>query len=213
MPPTGWTSRQAAEFYAAVYFAQSGEISAEGPGGINLWRLPGADSNLANQAAPDDRVNFTGIKFDGRLTGNLTSESLKFSTRVRVVNGPVQNTRQQIDPDAGTPLTGGMRVQCDELDLDRWMAQGQSEPNIEINAIGNAIATGRQFHARGHRISYDHLKQIVTMTGLKPSYVHLEHSTPGDDLPKTVVAESLKYFLRTNQFEGTILKGTGSIRK
>ena len=194
-----FVSFQSAKFSSAVYFALSGDITAEGPGEIKSWRAPKSRAGL----------EYAQINFDGRLDGNLNSEGLTFSTRVRASHGPVGSLDQQIDPDSG--LRPGERevfIHCDELTINRWKQQGFSEPNIEMNAIGNAFAASQRFSAKGHRISYDHLKQIVVMSGLSPSFVQMKTYGERQQQDDVVEAETIKYFLKTNQFEALIRKGS-----
>jgi len=202
-------SRQISDFPSAIYFAQSGDISAQGTGSIGVWQNRASKnsqfrtaSSSNTQTSHSGTLTYTQSNSDGRLSGKLTVETLKFSTNVRVAHGQVANFNQTIDPDQLRRPTGkNMVMRCDEMTLDRWMPRGSAEANIELIAVGNARATGEKFSASGSRISFDKQKEMVVMTGNAPSFVRMERQTRRTGKPDVVIAETVKYYFKTGQSE------------
>jgi lipopolysaccharide export system protein LptA len=80
-----------------------------------------------------------------------------------------------------------------------------------MNATGNTTVIGELYSARGTRISYNQAGEMVLIEGRAPAYVRLEHQPRPGSKPNVIVAETIKYYLKTNTYNVENLK-EGSIR-
>lgn len=149
----------------------TGQMEANGPGEISLWR-PGRGKRAAlapravaqaNQPLETEVSNweFTRITFQGKANGNLNDRSTRFQDRVHIVYGPVGQPLETIDPDH-LPRNGG-DMQCESLQIVQQKGDAKQPPYIELEAKGNAKLEGRTFNARADEITFDESKELYTL--------------------------------------------------
>lgn len=123
---------QKAEAWQLTIHQPTGDVQAEGPGVITLWRRgTGKRANLsptatakANGPQEADRKTweFLRIAYSGEMQGNLTNRVSEFRNRIRVVYGPVEHPHDEIDLDL-LPKDGGW-MRSDSLRVTQIASDG-----------------------------------------------------------------------------------------
>lgn len=155
----------------------TGNITAQGPGTLELWRrgtgnragLATSTGVKANRPLKTESAEweYTRVKFAGRMNGNANEKTTKFKDRVIIVYGPVNRATDTVDEDE-LPLSGGW-MRCDELDLTQLPGGGSGEDSMAVVGRGNAELEGRsehgQFHAQAGQVSFDGSKGLYSLFG------------------------------------------------
>jgi lipopolysaccharide export system protein LptA len=155
----------------------TGQITAQGPGTLALWRRSGANrTSLATSTGvranrplqtETSEWDYTRVDFAGQMQGNTREQATEFVNRVRVVYGPVARSTDTIDADE-LPKGGG-RIHCERLELSQHAAVGPQKGSIAIVGRGNAELEGRTehglFNAKAARVSYDESKGLFSLFG------------------------------------------------
>ncbi|HTI52142.1 MAG TPA: hypothetical protein VL475_14365 [Planctomycetaceae bacterium] len=155
----------------------TGDLAAQGPGTLCLWRrregnqpgLVGAAGVKSNRGLQADRTEweYTRIDFKGQMQGNSERSTTTFQENISIVYGPVTGPTDTIDAD-NLPKGGGW-LRCDELELTQQPGQRAQPGTIAVVGRGNAELDGRSdhglFHAKAARVSYDQSKGLFSMFG------------------------------------------------
>ncbi len=110
---------------------------------------------------------YVRVDFDGQITGNANSRELQFDGGTNTIYGPVTAWDKKLDPD---PPAGLAKEQflltSDRLTVADMASSTEDDLSaVELVADGNATIEGREFSARGSRISYAKAKELVVLDG------------------------------------------------
>jgi hypothetical protein len=166
----------------------TGQITAQGPGTLLLWRrgngkragfAPAAQVRGNGPLATDSAEwEYTRINFAGKMLGNTKDRVTTFRERVHVVYGPVAQSTETIDED-NLPRDGGW-MRCRTLQLTQHPETKDHKAYIEMEATGNTELDGRSFHALAHIVTYDESKGLYVLHGDGKRHAKLWHErTPG----------------------------------
>jgi lipopolysaccharide export system protein LptA len=149
----------------------TGKMEAQGPGWMQMWRrgqgpragLVATQSARANSPVEVDPAEweFTRVKFNGRMDGNLQRRHATFHDRVEIVHGLVNGPSDVISRD--TIPKGGGWMRCDELQVAQQAAPDARRGFIQLVGRGNADLEGRGFFAKADEIAYDESKGSYTL--------------------------------------------------
>ena len=158
----------------------SGAMTAQGPGWVKSVQRGKPDmaavsglgtSNAQPGGAPepaDDEDGFTylHVRFQGSITGNVHQDEMTFHDQVRATFGSVpswQATLPDDDPDALGDE--GALLGCEHLSVVAMPSPMGKGRSIELQANGNTTVEGRDFMARGTRMTYDQAKKMLILEG------------------------------------------------
>ncbi len=135
----------------------SGHIEATGPGSIRTVRLgsstafgPPGDQPAQPLAAPGaESLSFLDLKFEDQAVGNLHRREITFFGNVETLYGPVENWQQTVAADRLGP--SDIYLTCAQVSIIETPDRMQQARAFELNAEGNTIVEGQEFHARGDR--------------------------------------------------------------
>ena len=177
---------------------ETGDFTAEGPGGLRLWRRddqPGERPTAAVTVRPNVRsvrqaslpCELVDIAFRGRVAGNLGGPDAVFNPQGRgevdVTHGPVRDFGVRL-PRVGLE-PGVTRMHSDRLDLRHLPGpprpDGAAGPKSRtLVARGDVKIDGRTpsgyFTADAPVASYDEAKGRLTLSGTRPDGVMLFRS-------------------------------------
>lgn len=166
----------------------TGATNAQGPGRMELWQR---GSGNRGQIAPQQsaRANaptqldateweYTFVKFDGTMSGNLNKRHSSFKDRCEVVRGPVKHPHDRLNPDQ-LPKSSGL-LRCQELQVQQTAGTDEERGKIQLLGKGDADLEGYGFHAKADSISYDETRKAYTLRGIGKNVAQLWHQdTPG----------------------------------
>lgn len=164
----------------------TGEINAQGPGEIQVWRrqktagssFAPQDTIQANRPIPVELTewDYTGIQFEGTLKGRIGGElngisdeqSARIEDRVKVTHGPVSRPTDEVDPD-NLPSKAGT-IHCDRLEfVNHPVSKKNAVEYRQLFGVGNAEiegqVDGRRFTASADEISFDGEKGLYILKG------------------------------------------------
>jgi hypothetical protein len=151
----------------------TGDMHAQGPGKMSMWRRGQAlrAGLTPQQAAQANRPvdvepaewEFTHVKFDGRMEGNLERRFSSFFERVEIVHGPVAGSTDSISRDA-LPK-GGAWMSCEELQVMQQRSQDARKAFVQLAGQGNCRLEGRDFYALSPQVIYDQSTGFYTLRG------------------------------------------------
>ena len=164
------TSFDHLQVHAMTVNLLNGEMSAEGPGSLNGVRRGGGVAQPGAAGNPN-QLNCLHIEFQGAATGNFKRERLLLRDQVRTAFAPVGTWDAVIsteNPDQLGPR--GAVLRCDQLALAQVIAPLGSRKTSELVAYGNTdvegkTPDGKNFKARGQRITYDEAKDLLILEG------------------------------------------------
>ncbi|MBI1346187.1 hypothetical protein GC163_07840 [bacterium] len=158
--------KQAAEVWELHINRLSGEMLAQGPGVMEMWRRgKGPRTNLvASQSArPNAPIQldasewqYTRVKFDGRMDGHMHHHYAVFKERVEILHGPVKLPNQTLSRDQ-LPKGGGF-MSCSVLEVRQVTLPDRPEKAIQIKGDGNAWLEGDGFAASADQIAFDEVR-------------------------------------------------------
>ena len=219
MTPSSW--QRLSVPWAQINMA-SGDTKANGPGVVSIWQTA-EDLSVRRQAKPsspaakNNALTNTQVKFDDSITGNLHQSDFLFNGNVRVIHGPVADTRQELDADRSPLATGRYRLKAQQVRLTQWQKSSEQRPHVEIVATGQLQIDGELFDALAQRLSFDQSRDTVVLEGDARNHAQLNYQT-GPDAPRNpLVAAKITYKLSDNTAEAEGIKhgvfSTGPILK
>jgi hypothetical protein len=148
---------------------ESGDLHAQGPGEMRMWRREtGLRGGLtAPQSAKPNRPTqidasewqFTHVKFDGQMQGNLHRRHATFRERVEILHGPVKAPDPSHILNRDLLPQGAGFLKCAELRVNQSPEDAQGRRFIQLAGIGNAELEGHGFFASADQISYDEARE------------------------------------------------------
>jgi hypothetical protein len=179
---------QQAEVWEVRIDQQTGELHAQGPGWMKLWRRgqnPRANLGPAATVKPNGPLQletadweFTRVTFDGTMSGNMQQRHATFRDDVKIVYGPVHHPLAEIDRDH-LPKDGGL-LQCQELQVLQRVATPGEQPLMELVGQGNARLEGNSYHALADQISFDQARGTYVLRAFGKNKAKLwDQSQPG----------------------------------
>jgi hypothetical protein len=149
----------------------TGRLRAQGPGwGSTARRGEGLSAGRfspSDRASQDSELIYVRVDFEGQVTGNANSRDVEFDGRTNTIYGPIEAWDQVLDPDPPEGLgKEQFLLTSDRLTVaDMGSTTGDELSAVELVADGNATIEGREFSARGSRISYAKAKELVVLDG------------------------------------------------
>ena len=222
--------RRAGEFARLKIDRLSGDVTAQGPGELSLWRK-GAKNRIGPAPAGTVRANtpverraapaweLTTVTFEREVAGNLHEARTVFGPtgrggRVVVLHGPVPGRESVLDP-YDLPVGGGS-LRCDTLTIVREPggedAGAGGRPTVNLIAEGGAELAGRNgagvFDADAERIVYNQAKELYRLSAAPGGTVVLYRRAHAETAPDTHEARELLFFPAQNRFESVGMTGT-----
>jgi hypothetical protein len=183
-----------------------GDTTAQGPGRIQLWQrgqgtrgqIAPQQSARANAPTQVDATEweYTRVKFDGIMVGNLHRRHSSFKDRCEVVRGPVKHPHDTLNPDK-LPKNGGM-LRCQELQVMQAAGVNNERGKIQLVGQGDADLEGYGFTAQADQISYDEAKKAYTLRGIGRNVARLYHQDAPGTEPRLTSVQRMEFIPETN---------------
>jgi hypothetical protein len=190
----------------------TGDLRADGPGGLISWKLgreeDGASpfalsSTRREEGAPAEKkgIEYLHANFDKRLIGNTGNERMRIDGNVRTLYSQVQRWDQQLDPDSTRVAKGGTRITCEQIDVARWEPKGGDKPTTEVIATGNARVIGDLFEATASRLTYDERSDKLRIEGDERNAANLWSQRSGNSARNHLAAGTIIYGINDGKIE------------
>ena len=95
----------------------------------------------------------------------------------------------------------GVLLMCQRLTLAEMPGYLPNQRTMELEAHGNATVEGKQFAARGGRISYSQAKDMLTLEGDVRSEAELWKLPRRDQVKPDAIARKIMFWRRENRVE------------
>lgn len=156
-------------------------------------------NNLAVRLGNSSKaLEYVQVKFDESLKGNLNRNDIVFNGNVRTIYAPIDDASLELDADSKqVTQPGALRLVCDQLQLVQWEPKNSAEPKVEMIATGNAQASGQQFEANSHRISYDQQTENIFLESGSRQDARIYYQKEGTSTRDHLAAETIRYNLAT----------------
>lgn len=205
----------------------TGRLHGDGPGWLSTVRLedgqqgllPGVAGPMPGQAVPVSlppgaplpgpatpvaapRLVYLHVEFSRSVDGNLNARHVEFSDQVQAIFGPVARWEDELDwrnPDAAGEQGAGLK--CERLAVGQLGGAGDGSPSVELEATGSAVVEGQRFLARGARISYSQVKDMLLLAGDGRSDAEFYRKPRANPLKPDTVARTIMYWRRDNRLE------------
>ncbi|HUQ69675.1 MAG TPA: hypothetical protein VM165_09135 [Planctomycetaceae bacterium] len=198
---------------------ESGELHAQGPGDMSVWRrdaasqtgLPTPQTAKPNRPTQIDDAEweYSHVKFDGQMRGNLHRRHATFLERVEIVHGPVQapDPSHAINPDAPLPKAAGF-LKCAQLDVSQSPPDTNDRRYIQLAGQGNAELDGQGFFASADQITYDAAKKsyILQCKGKNKARIW-RRGGPGELTAAPTVMQRMEFIPATNTIRADGISG------
>lgn len=198
----------------------SGEITAQGPGRMQMWQrgqghraqIATPQSARANTPTQVDATEweYTFVKFDGQMTGNLHRRYSSFRDRCEIIHGPVKHPHDVIDRDH-MPKAGGL-LRCKELEVMQAAGTDVERGKIQLVGKGDADLEGYGFFATADQISYDEAKKSYSLRGIGKNLARLWHQETAGVAPRETAIQWMEFFPETNSFRAIGVTGADAGR-
>lgn len=184
----------------------TGETYAQGPGRMQLWQrgsgnrgqIAPQQSAKANAPTQVDATEweYTFVKFDGKMTGNLHRRHASFKDRCEIVRGPVKHPHDTLNRDQ-LPRNGGM-LRCKELQVMQAAGEKDDRGKIQLVGLGDVDLEGYDFTAQADQISYDEARKSYTLRSIGSNTAKLWHqNVPGQEA-RLASYQRMEYLPETN---------------
>ncbi|MCD4728195.1 MAG: hypothetical protein K8R46_11065, partial [Pirellulales bacterium] len=186
---------------------QSGALTAGGPGLFNTVSrgaggLPGRPGAPAADPSSKDQLHCLTVRFQGSISGNLLRRRLTFHNQVRTARAPVADWNTKLTTDNLDALgPDGVTLHCDRLSVVEMSTPTGNRRSVELEALGNTVAEGTTFTARGHRITYAEAKDLLVLEGSGRGYAELFRQLKLGTPPSRVAARKILYWPKTKRLE------------
>ncbi len=179
---------QTAEAWELRLDQATGKMFAQGPGVMSMWRrgsqprsglLPQQSASANSPIQVDtSEWQFTRVKFDGQMTGQIEHRHAVFRERVEILHGPVKLPNQILTRDQ-LPKGGGF-MSCQELQVKQIPGTNGGRNLLQIAGDGNAWLEGEGFAASADKIVYDEVREAYLIYGKGRNNARFWHNvTPG----------------------------------
>ncbi len=179
----------------------SGDIRAQGPGGIVHWQPAGSGGTQSPFGKPaaakaeggkSEKISCLHVNFDREMLANSQKGELNIDGNVRAVFADVDSWESQPSPDGDPPPAGATRLVCQHVKLVQWKPAGSDTQMTNMIATGDAVVQSDSFEARGIRISYDQQTEMLVLEGDARTDANLWHSSrPGSPRDNLVAGKIL----------------------
>jgi hypothetical protein len=187
----------------------SGALTAGGPGWISSVRR-GTANPLGNPMMPmlgDNspvpmQSQLTGlfVRFQRKIDGNLLRHQLTFHDQVKMAYAPVQDWNALLATDNPDQLgPDGVTVRCDQLWVGQMPSPIGGPPSVELEAHGNAVVEGTTFTARGNRIAYNEVKDMLILEGDGRNDAELFRQMQVGAAPEQTTARKITFWPKTKR--------------
>ncbi len=184
----------------------TGEINAQGPGRMQMWQrgqghraqIATPQSAKANTPTQVDATEweYTFVKFDGKMEGNLHRRYSSFRDRCEIIHGPVKLPHDVIERDK-MPKAGGL-LRCQVLEVMQAAGVADEQGKIQLVGQGDADLEGYGFFARADQISYDESKKSYTLRGVGKNLARVSHQERPGDNPRETAAQRIEFIPETH---------------
>lgn len=167
------TEIQMAEVWELHLDRVSGKMHAQGPGVMRMWRRGDGPRNGlqpqqkagANRPIELDTAEwqYTRVKFDGQMAGQMKQRFAVFKERVEILHGPVKLPNQELTRDQ-LPKAGGF-MSCDQLQVEQLASPENDRHLIRLAGDGNAWLEGQGFAASADQIVFDEVRESYLLRG------------------------------------------------
>lgn len=183
---------QTAEVWELRLDRITGDMFAQGPGMMHMWRrgnsprggLAPAQSAAANSPiqVETSEWQYTRVKFDGQMNGQLEHRHAVFKERVEILHGPVKLPNQKLTREQ-LPKAGGF-LSCQELQVKQVPGEAGDRNRLQIAGDGNAWLEGEGFAASADKIVYDEVREAYLIYGKGRNNARFWHNVaPGVERP------------------------------
>ncbi|MGA2033279.1 MAG: hypothetical protein ABSG68_13555 [Thermoguttaceae bacterium] len=197
---------------------KNGALTAGGPGWLTSVRRGGAEgmfptaaplSGGAAAAAPPgapaksrnaDQLTCLDLRFQGSITGNILRRETTFRDRVRAAYAPVPtwwSTLPGDDPALFGP--NGVILHCEQLSVNDMTPRGSPNRAVELLATGNVVAESTVFTARGIRMSYAEIKDLLILEGDGRTDAELYRQQHPGSTESRAAAQKIFFWPKTNR--------------
>ncbi len=186
---------------ATAGLSSSAERTAAQPNRGTLVQYPNVGSSTDNPSSKN-QLHCLTVRFQGSITGNLLRRRLTFHNQVRTARAPVADWDAILptdNPDALGP--DGMTLRCDRLSVVEMSTPTGNRRSVELEALGNTVAEGTTFTARGHRITYAEAKDLLVLEGSGRSYAELFRQLKVGTPPSRAAARKILYWPKTKRLQ------------
>ncbi len=201
------SSRDRIEVIDLAVNVQSGALTAGGPGLFNsvsrgAGGMPGRPGVPAADPSSKNQLHCLTVRFQGSISGNLLRRRLTFHNQVRTARAPVADWNAKLTPDNPDALgPDGMTLRCNRLSVVEMSTPTGNRRSVELEALGNTVAEGTTFTARGHRITYGEAKDLLVLEGDGRGYAELFRQLKLGTPPSRVAARKILYWPKTKRLE------------
>lgn len=219
---TRLTEIRKAKAWEMTLTQSTGDVTAAGPGVLQLWRRKQGKSNtprgmgLRGAALPRPAAvespsgwEYTKVEFTGAMRGNRNQRSTTFRDRVRILHGPVEQSSEVLDSD-DLPVDGAT-LTSEALQLTQNEARENQPPFMQMLATGNAKVEGRGFHGLADSISYDESKGafLLRSVGTRKATIWRQLK-PGSE-PNRFEAQRMEFIPSRNYLKSNETFGGGGL--
>jgi len=190
---TGQTDCDHIKLTAIEFYPKTGNFKGLGPGHISSIfnmkagnaansLLPGINNTAANNVSTTsstttnrsgitgDGLKFLQCDFTGSAEGNYNTGQIIFRDKVVTVLCPAQTFRDVINVNnTRSIIANGMRLECNQLTLNRNKLPLSNAASVEMKAEGNTriemTCDNRYYIANADKIMFDQAKNLLTFMG------------------------------------------------
>ena len=148
----------------------------------------------------DQRLTFVQVDFQRQLQGDLQRHVVQFQGRVQVLYGPVLSWNETLQTD-GVLGPDEVLLTCDQLTLAEGLPLPNSKRSVNLLAQGNTYVEGQDFTARGDRISYEQVKDLLVLEGTARDDAVLSHQARVGAPRTEHAARKILYWPQTQRVE------------
>lgn len=186
----------------------TGAIDGRGPGNVtHVARgmnraLEARTAATSQRAAPPrepsgDQLTYLNVAFQNSIKGNINRREITFGDATKTVYGPVPHWDATLKADDLASLgPQGMVLEAKQLTVREMPSRTKEKRGwFELEALGNVVAEGAAFTARGERLTYSEEKNQIVLRGdgLSPAEFFQEDASGGPRRESS--ANELTYWL------------------
>lgn len=158
----------------------SGDFTGQGPGTISSWTLGNGLKMSPNDVAQANRPakpataaarwQFSNVRFEGQIQGNVKRSEATLTDRVQVLTAPVNEAllkfqRSQLSEQTAE-AENAVWLGCEQLRIVQRQYDGQARKYSELFASGGAELEGHVFRAGADELTFDERREQFILRGL-----------------------------------------------
>ena len=195
---------------SAILVASTSDMTASGPGRIQIWQQNRASKTPFQSASTSNTTPgliFTQVNFERSMIGNAAERKVELRGNIKGVYSPVESFQQTIALESNIlPTTDAIHLTCSQMDINQWKSQNQAKPHLELVCSGQTKINGQLFKAAGDRVRYNQLGEKLIIEGGAPSYAQLEYRKNFQSATANATAEKLTYFIKSRTYQAENVK-------